>query len=106
MGLRCDGYPSHSMFFDDALHQSRLLNVLGELAQESRGGFTFLGGADRLLHTGDLPVQNARAGMFFRVCDEARLEAGERVELLIDEQLVRAVDALRAHQLSLFYISR
>src|SRR6266571_3652282 len=40
------------------------------------------------------------------VGDEARLEPRQRLELLVDEQLVGTVDPLRARQLGFFYGSR
>ena len=52
-----------------------------------------------LLHAGDLAVEHARAGQLLRVAHQARLEPGQHVQLLLQKQLIRAVDALGAHQL-------
>src|SRR6266571_1054258 len=44
----------------------------------------------------DLAIEHARAGQLLGVGDKPRLEARERLELLVDEQLVGGVDPLRA----------
>ena len=68
------------------------------VAQEGRAGRVLARRADRLLHGGELAVEDARAGQLLDVGDQPRPQAGERVELVGDELLVGAVEGVGPHQ--------
>jgi len=67
------------MALDQAGDQARGRGVLDGVAQEGGAGLGRLGRADRLLHGGEVALQDAGAGELLEVLQQARLEAGERV---------------------------
>jgi len=91
---------------DRLADEARGLHVLDELLQVARAGLAALGRADRLLHGGELALDDARAGELRRVADEAGLEARERFELQVDEHLVGALDAVGGDELGGLGVAR
>src|SRR6266540_1940324 len=102
MGLRRDRDAAHPVFVYQLFNKTRLFHIVGEYGQVFRRGRARPRRADRLLHARHLAVEHARARQLLGVGDEPWLEAGERLELLVDEQLVRSLDPLRACELSFF----
>src|SRR5882762_6076973 len=82
------------------------LCVLGEFAQVLRAGSASLRSADRLLHRRETHFQHARTGKILSVRNEAGLQPGEHVELVVDEELVGSIDSRREVQLSALQVSR
>src|SRR5713101_6145639 len=100
IGSRRDRDAAHPVAVYEFFNKARLFHIVGEGGQVFRRRGARFRRADRLLHARHLAVEHARAGELLGVGHEARLEAGERIELLVDEQLVRSVDPLRARELS------
>src|SRR5712692_3836583 len=102
IGSRRDRDAAHPVGVYEFFDKARLFHIVGEGGQVFRRRGARFRRADRLLHARHLAVEHARARELLGVGHEARLEAGERIELLVDEQLVRSVDPLRARELSFF----
>ena len=75
--------PCLSMVF--ATSPERFMSSTNSLQVFAPRRCAVLGSADCLLHAGDLTVEHARAGQLLGVAHEARLEAGEHVELFLQE---------------------
>src|SRR5713226_5465688 len=61
---------------DQAGDDAGSLRLLDEIAQEGEAGGVFLRRADRLLHGGELTVENARSRQLCRHIDQARPQPG------------------------------
>ena len=72
--------------------------------QEVEPGGVLLRRADRLLHRGELAVENARAGALGVLVDEARPQPGIGVEPAAVERLERVGGVVELHQLALLVI--
>src|SRR2546429_520744 len=73
------------------------LHVHDERAQELRGSFAVLRGADRLLDRRELTVEDPGSREFLDIGQEPRLEPGQGLELLGDEHVEGRIEALRRH---------
>src|SRR5258708_4054682 len=94
----CDPYAPHAVLVDGPRHQAGGLDVIGEIAHVFRGLAPAPGDPDRLLDRRDLPFEDARAGQRLAVRRKPGLEARERLELLVEEQLEGRLNPLDAHQ--------
>src|SRR5258706_4322295 len=81
------------------------LDVLGEVAEVLRAGRPPLRRAHRLLHGGKTAFQHARSRELGGVGRKARLQARKHFELVLHENLVRGIDALRPHELRMLEIA-
>ena len=80
---------THPVALDQARDQAGGLRLLDEVAKQRGAGRVALRRADRLLYRGEAAVKDARAGQRLEVLQQARLEAGERVQPVGDELLCR-----------------
>src|SRR4051812_20755622 len=97
---------AHAVLLDDFGGETALPDIVCKLAQVLRRRRATLRRGDRLLHAGDLALEDARARGARLLLDELRLESAERLELLRHEEIVGGGDALRAYQLRFFQIAR
>src|SRR5438477_3929541 len=97
----------HVMALDQARYQPGFLRLLDKVAQKGGAGGIGPHRADRLLHGGELPVENACAGQFLEIRQQPRAQAGERVHLVVDELLERGAAApLGANDFGMLDIAR
>src|SRR5271169_2803030 len=89
------------MAFNEPSNKSRLLRLLDKVAQERRPRGVLPRRTDCLLHGGELPVEEARAGARLRDRQQARAQPGIGVHLLAVELLERGVGAVELQQLRL-----
>ena len=92
------------MPLDEARDQTVLLRLLDKVAQEGKAGGVLFRGADRLLHGGELAVENARAGELRGDIDEPGAQPGIGVHLLLGECLDRRVGTVELQELALFEV--
>ena len=92
----------HAMLFDQAGDQTAGCGLFDEGAQKFSAVCVVLVCADGLLDGGELTVEDARAGEFLDVTQQAWFETGEGFQLLIDEELKCTVNALGMHQCGVF----
>src|SRR5207237_3293212 len=92
---------------DQARYQPGFLRLLDKVAQKGGAGGIGPRRADRLLHGGELPVENACAGQFLEIRHEPRAQTRERVHLIVDELLKGGTAAtLGAHDFGMIDIAR
>src|SRR5208283_1203549 len=88
LGRGCDREAAdHLVALDQAGDKPGFLRLLDEVAQEGGAGGVALRSADRLLHGGELAVENSGAGQLLEIAEEAGPQAGQRVHLVVDELL-------------------
>src|SRR5258706_15132881 len=96
--LRRNRNPPHRVPRDRRGHEAGGLDVLGEIAEVLRAGGPPLRRAHRLLHGGETAFQHARSRGRGVVGNKARLQARERFERVLYENLVRGVDYPRPRE--------
>src|SRR5947207_3543826 len=99
-------YAAYAVLLDDLPGETAFPDIVCKLPHVLGGVRAALRRADRLLHSGDLPLEHARARRARLLFDQLGLEAAERLELLRHEEIVGGGDALGAHELRFFQISR
>src|SRR5438094_6974629 len=97
-GLRRDADSANRVSGDRLRDEARGFHVVGELAQVFRRGGPPLRRAHRLLHGRKAALQHTRPRELRRVGSQARLEPGEHFELVLDENIVRTLNPLNAHE--------
>src|SRR5437762_2383357 len=93
-----DGDAGDAALGDALGHQARGLRLLDEGVQVLGRRGAGLRGADRLLDAGELAVEQAGARELGDVDQQARPQAGERFELVVDERLDGFLVGLGQHQ--------
>src|SRR5437868_7302445 len=97
----------HVVALDQARDEPGFLRLLDKVAQKGGAGGIASRRADRLLHGGELPVENARTGQFLQIRQQPRPQPGERVHLVVDELLeCSPAAALRTDHLGMLDVAR
>jgi hypothetical protein len=86
------------MALDQACDQARLLGLLDELREIARAFGCGFVAADRLLHGGELAVEDLEFRVLREVLQEAGAQARQGVELVFQELVERAVEPADRHQ--------
>src|SRR5713226_8636014 len=89
---------------DQAGDDAGFLRLLDEIAQEGEAGSVFLRRADRLLHGGELTVEDTRPRQLRGHIDQARPQPGIGVHLLVGERLDRLVGAVELQEFALLEV--
>jgi hypothetical protein len=86
------------VLFDEARDEAGRFRFLDKVAQEGSAGGVAAQRSDGLLHGGELTIEDARAGQFCEVAQQAGAQAGERIELVVGELFGGAGETVGADQ--------